>query len=421
MTQRPLVIKNVFHSFSSIVIFLDCFCFVVVALIDLTTMSAGTPPDVVVSRSGRVRKKSAKLMEMEEVETSEKQGEKRSSCGTPRRAPKSKPVKLKMTIGGTPVCEVVEEAEVPIEVADVVLEEPQLEIVTEEPPLPLPPITMKLSASKGTSELGPSTLKSLEAVSEKRPSSRNESRIETPKTTSRKRKATVQDVSPDLSMTIPAAVPIKPTPTKKNRKVNLEGKVKKPTITGYTLWTKENRPKIQQENPEMDFPAVSRRLGEIWQSLSNNEKLHWKVKAQRMAGRMSSTGTATPEPSPQPSSISPTVRQPKQKSHHSPLPFTTVPQPAEPLTTIENKMRNIPMTVAAHLKVLGESMSTIGHRLSQQESADLSVPLSNLLDSILCSLNSLMFLTCLDPKLNGCPLSTHHRAMDNVAYIMPGI
>lgn len=383
-------------------------------------MSTVTPEAVVISRSGRVRKKSAKLMEMEEIETTEKQGEKRSAPSTtPRRVLKNKPVKLKMTIGGAPICEVIEDGEIPIaECADVFIEEPQLEMDVEEPPPQLPPITLKLSASKGTSQLGPTTIKSFEVVTDKRPSSRSSCEQETPKVTGRKRKITatyddevLDDVSPEINSSGGKA-------SKKSKKLSGE-KSKKPAITGYTLWTKENRVKIQQENPEMDFPAVSRRLGEIWRSVSNNEKLHWKVKAQKLAGKMSSTGPVTPEPPLAPAlSIPPAVRQPspKQKAQLSPAPQLT-----ELTNSVENKMKNIPMTVATHLRVLGESMSSIGHKLSQSDSQNLANPLSDLLDSFLCSLNSLMFLTCVDPKLNGCPVSTHLRAMENISYIMPGV
>lgn len=373
-----------------------------------------------VTRSGRVRKKSTKLMEMEEVETTEKQGDKKSS--TLKRTPKVKAVKLKMTIGGAPICEVVEECEIPIaEYADLcVEEEPQLEVVTEEP-LPLPPITMKLSASKGTSQLGAATIKTFEVVSDKRPSSRSDCESETPKQTNRKRKITSPET--DGSVVISPDIATKPTPNKKSRKSVGGAKMKKPGMTtGYTLWTKENRPKIQQEHPEMDFASVSRRLGEIWQGLSNNEKLHWKVKAQKLAGKMSSTGPTVAEAVSPAIFTSPTIRQPtpkqRQTLHNPPL-----PQLAElPATNTENKMRNIPMLVATHLKVLGESMSSIGYKLSHQDTQqDISGPMSDLLDSLLCSLNSLMLLTSMDQKLNGCSISTHSRAMENTAYIMPGI
>lgn len=374
-------------------------------------MSTGTNE---ITRSGRVRKKSAKLMEMEESETSEKQVDKKpTSSTTPKRTPKTKPVKLKMSIGGTPVCEVVEDFPI-VECADLYVEEPQLEIVSDDPP-PLPPITMKLNASRGTSQLGSSTLKSLEVVSEKRPSSRSDCESDTPKSSGRKRKITAtteEDIPQDIPLQVHAGKPS----SKKSKKASGDGKSRKLAITGYTLWTKENRPKIQLENPEMDFPAVSRRLGEIWQLLSNNEKLHWKIKAQKLVGKMSSPGVVAAE-QPPPTIASPPARLAGIKKA-SPAPAFVE---AETPTSIENKMKNIPMAVATHLRVLGESMSSIGHKLSQQDSNDLPGPLSDLLDSTLCALNCLMFLTCVDPKLNGCPISTHLRAMDNIAYVMPGV
>ena len=392
----------------------------------LGKMSTGTPEVIGISRSGRVRKKSTKLMEMEESETTDKQTDKKAASITPKRTPKSKPVKLKMTFGGAPICEVFEDGEIPMaECTEVfVVDEPPLEIVKEDV-LPLPPITMKLSASKGTSQLGPSIKKSFEIVGDVIPPIKRDGEFDTPKSVPKKRKieaATIEsDKSDDLFQSV-ASSEQQPTSTKKVKKSSGEKKPKKPPVTtGYTLWTRDFRPKIQQEHPEMDFAAVSRRLGEIWQSLSNNEKLHWKIKAQKLSIRMTAAAAvATPVPqlnfSPSPSITTPQPPSPKRKRNQSPI-----PQLKELPVDYENKMKNIPMSVAAHLKVLGESMSSIGHKLSQQNSQDLASPLSDLLDSLLCSLDCLMFLTCVDPKLNGCPLSTHHRMMDNVGYIMPGV
>uniref|UniRef100_A0A8B9J5N3 Uncharacterized protein n=1 Tax=Astyanax mexicanus TaxID=7994 RepID=A0A8B9J5N3_ASTMX len=65
-----------------------------------------------------------------------------------------------------------------------------------------------------------------------------------------------------------------------------------------------------------------------------------------------------------------------------------------------------PIDAAAHLQLLGESLSLIGHRLQETEGmVAVSGSLSVLLDSILCALGPLTCLTAQVPQLNGCPRS----------------
>ncbi|XP_008108824.1 HMG domain-containing protein 4 isoform X2 [Anolis carolinensis] len=81
-----------------------------------------------------------------------------------------------------------------------------------------------------------------------------------------------------------------------------------------------------------------------------------------------------------------------------------------------------PIDVAAHLQLLGESLSLIGHRLQETEGmVAVSGSLSVLLDSILCALGPLACLTAQLPELNGCPKHVLSNTLDNIAYIMPGL
>ena len=81
-----------------------------------------------------------------------------------------------------------------------------------------------------------------------------------------------------------------------------------------------------------------------------------------------------------------------------------------------------PVDVAAHLTLLGESLSIIGSRLREHEGQiAVSGSLSVLLDSLLCSLGPLVCLTSKVPELNGADPATLTRILDNVAYIMPGL
>ncbi|KAK6471480.1 HMG domain-containing protein 4 [Huso huso] len=81
-----------------------------------------------------------------------------------------------------------------------------------------------------------------------------------------------------------------------------------------------------------------------------------------------------------------------------------------------------PIDVAAHLQLLGESLSLIGHRLQETEGmVAVSGSLSVLLDSILCALGPLTCLTSHVPEINGCPKPVLSNTLDNVAYVMPGL
>lgn len=59
----------------------------------------------------------------------------------------------------------------------------------------------------------------------------------------------------------------------KVKKVDLkvDKKKKLSKITAYTLFARENRSRIQQSYPTLDFANISRRLGEVWQALPHRE------------------------------------------------------------------------------------------------------------------------------------------------------
>ncbi|KAK1155327.1 HMG domain-containing protein 4 [Acipenser oxyrinchus oxyrinchus] len=81
-----------------------------------------------------------------------------------------------------------------------------------------------------------------------------------------------------------------------------------------------------------------------------------------------------------------------------------------------------PIDVAAHLQLLGESLSLIGHRLQETEGmVAVSGSLSVLLDSILCALGPLTCLTSHVPEINGCPKPVLSNTLDNAMHVMPGL
>jgi hypothetical protein len=50
---------------------------------------------------------------------------------------------------------------------------------------------------------------------------------------------------------------------------------KKP-LSGFMLFSKENRIKVKEENPEMTFGQIGKKLGEMWRALSDKEKQEFK-------------------------------------------------------------------------------------------------------------------------------------------------
>ncbi|CAL7942659.1 unnamed protein product [Xylocopa violacea] len=81
-----------------------------------------------------------------------------------------------------------------------------------------------------------------------------------------------------------------------------------------------------------------------------------------------------------------------------------------------------PIDVAAHLKLLGESLTIIGERLKEHDGQiAVSGSLSVLLDSLLCALGPLICLTQQIPETNGAKHETLSQMLDNIAYLMPGL
>ncbi|XP_045122036.1 HMG box-containing protein 4-like isoform X2 [Portunus trituberculatus] len=82
-----------------------------------------------------------------------------------------------------------------------------------------------------------------------------------------------------------------------------------------------------------------------------------------------------------------------------------------------------PIDVAAHIKLLGESLNNIGQKLKEHEGQiAVSGSLSVLLDSMLCVLGPLTCLADHVAHLKGSvSQSTLTQTLDNIAYIMPGI
>ncbi|XP_029907202.1 HMG box-containing protein 4 [Myripristis murdjan] len=81
-----------------------------------------------------------------------------------------------------------------------------------------------------------------------------------------------------------------------------------------------------------------------------------------------------------------------------------------------------PINAAAHLHLLGESLSLIGQQLQEtNKMACVSGSLSLLLDSLLCALAPLVCLTSQIQELRLCTQHTLADTLENIAYVMPGL
>ncbi|XP_012927709.1 HMG domain-containing protein 4 isoform X1 [Heterocephalus glaber] len=206
----------------------------------------------------------------------------------------------------------------------------------------------------------------------------------------------------------------------KDRERERGEKPKKKNVSAYQVFCKEYRATIVADHPGIDFGELSKKLAEVWKQLPEKDKLIWKQKAQYLQHKQNKAEATTvkrkvsaSEGSVKVKAPSTGVLLPQKKS-----PPTTVLLPTSPSRAPETE----PIDVAAHLQLLGESLSLIGHRLQETEGmVAVSGSLSVLLDSIICALGPLACLTTQLPELNGCPKQVLSNTLDNVAYIMPGL
>ncbi|KAL4236576.1 hypothetical protein ACF0H5_004961 [Mactra antiquata] len=217
---------------------------------------------------------------------------------------------------------------------------------------------------------------------------------------------------------------------KNQKEESAESAKKKRSPTAYMLWCSANRPRLVNDNPGIDFSTISKTLGEMWSNLSEKDKIVWKRKAKKAAGKGSTlitTGKTNPSKLPGSQTVS-TARQMviAQKTPVIPQTIVTSKQVKQsPIDDISTPVKGFgiePLDVAAHLKIVGESLSIIGMKLQEHRGLiAVQGSLSVLLDSMLCAVAPLMCLTAVLPETNGLPAETHMKNLDNIAYIMPGL
>ncbi|TRY91431.1 hypothetical protein DNTS_018798 [Danionella cerebrum] len=198
-------------------------------------------------------------------------------------------------------------------------------------------------------------------------------------------------------------------------------KPKKKNTTAYQVFCKEYRVNINAEQPGLVFGELSKKLAEVWKQLPEKDKLVWRQKAQYLQHKQNKAEAMTVKRK------TPATHDTKSKgSSKSPsmvASFNALSRPSLGLSVSPARVPDVdPIDAAAHLQLLGESLSLIGHRLQETEGmVAVSGSLSVLLDSILCALGPLTCLTAQVPALNGCPRTVLSKTLDNIAYIMPGL
>ncbi|XP_035470690.1 HMG domain-containing protein 4a isoform X1 [Scophthalmus maximus] len=192
-------------------------------------------------------------------------------------------------------------------------------------------------------------------------------------------------------------------------------KPKKKNTTAYQVFCKEYRVNINAEQPGLVFGELSKRLAEVWKAMPEKDKLVWRQKAQYLQHKQNKAEATTIKHKSSAESKSKVVGAAPGLVSPNKSPSTMSLSPAR-VPDVD------PIDAAAHLQLLGESLSLIGHRLQETEGmVAVSGSLSVLLDSILCALGPLTCLTAQIPQLNGCPRNVLSNTLDNIAYIMPGL
>ncbi|CDQ67823.1 unnamed protein product [Oncorhynchus mykiss] len=197
-------------------------------------------------------------------------------------------------------------------------------------------------------------------------------------------------------------------------------KPKKKNTTAYQVFCKEYRVNINAEQPGLVFGELSKKLAEVWKQLPEKDKLVWKQKAQYLQHKQNKAEATTVK---RKSSTDGVKSKGSMKGMGLAAGLVSPNRVSVGVSLSPARVPDVdPIDAAAHLQLLGESLSLIGHRLQETEGmVAVSGSLSVLLDSILCALGPLTCLTAQIPQLNGCPRQVLSNTLDNIAYIMPGL
>ncbi|KAL1461778.1 hypothetical protein WDU94_013649 [Cyamophila willieti] len=203
-----------------------------------------------------------------------------------------------------------------------------------------------------------------------------------------------------------------PKPGKRKNQRKDKGKSR---FTAYMLWAKEVRQKVINTEPDMDFSQVSKRLGELWHTVPFNEKYGFKRQADRLAAKYSQSlnkkktsvqktkSTYVPHGRVGRPPLNKQTVEAVIEKRPSPTPAPRVPLVKPSLPADLFKVTGTqPLDISAHLRLLGDNLTIIGERLRETQILAVSGGMSLLLDSFLCALGPLLCLTQQIPEENGC-------------------
>lgn len=174
----------------------------------------------------------------------------------------------------------------------------------------------------------------------------------------------------------------------------------KPRFTAYMLWSKEIRQEMLKSNPNMDFSQASRRLSSMWAIVPNNEKNIWRRRAKRVTIKnkralktgdklttkyLNKPGQKKPGRKPKHAKdiVTDVIASPskKAKTERRSNASSSKDDDHAKQRTISNSSNSLgsilpgaykvtgtgPTDVAAHLKLLGDNLTIIGQRLKEHE------------------------------------------------------
>lgn len=210
-------------------------------------------------------------------------------------------------------------------------------------------------------------------------------------------------------------------------KHSVHDKRKKPSA--YVLWCKENRTDIQTNYPTLSFIDLSKKMGEIWHKLPQNEKEKWFS----MANSISKGAIGSPYNNLQTldEDFKPKVISGKKTR---PITFDMTRDLLGDFELNENnecvidgethKIDIKPIDIQAYLNVLGDSLINIGKYLERGIKYESEInytqedAISTLLDTLLITISSLIALTSTLPCMEGNK-DKYRKLMDNVSILMP--
>lgn len=139
------------------------------------------------------------------------------------------------------------------------------------------------------------------------------------------------------------------------------------------LWARDARATLHEQNPEMNFSQISKRLGELWAVEPSDKKYNWQRRARRLnskpfpeQGRGAKGGNKFISKKSTPGPLAPFQLGVPTIGNTNVSP----PSPRGKDSGALYKVTGIkPIDVAAHLKLLGESLSIIGERLKEHEAS----------------------------------------------------